>query len=554
MIYSLSITKRENRINMGFLSSISIKAKIISLAGAAIIGFAVNLAVNTSINSANAERMQKVRDVYFPVVQKADANLVKLNQIGGLLNTAVATGEKDFITNAESLKLDVIQNLDEIIKLWTDHSDFNRVSLKQFKDYYGAAFQVSDGMLNGTLDMSLMSSKIDGMNEKLTAVKTSMQKASSDALLEFNQTVEASNEAAGNARTLGIMVTGITVVILIFLGWSTSSSIGVALASLLKSLKDIASGDGDLTKRIEKKSNDELGDVVDSFNLFVDKLHHSIGDVVKSIQPLTSLSSDLGSLTSETLLITGNQNKATEAVSLVVEEMVSSVQAVSSHASSASEAANEADKAAKDGREIVNKTVSSINSLAAEVEHAGEVIRKLEADTENVGTILDVIKGVADQTNLLALNAAIEAARAGEQGRGFAVVADEVRTLASRTQDSTQEIQKVIEELQAAARSAVDVMGQSKQRATTSVDQAAQTGESLAAITERVEAINQMNMQIVSAAEEQERAAYSIKENVIGIKDTSDSAMRSIQKVEVASASLVDISSNLESITGEFKV
>tara|TARA_B110001454_G_scaffold56829_2_gene55597 strand:+ start:19127 stop:20746 length:1620 start_codon:yes stop_codon:yes gene_type:complete len=539
---------------MGFLSSISIKTKILSLAGAAIIGFAVNLAVNTSINSANGERMQKVRDVYFPVVQKADANLVKLNQIGGLLNTAVATGEKDFIHSAEALKVDIVSNFDDIIKLWTNHSADTRQSLKQFNDYYKAAFEVSDGMLNGTLDMSLMSSKIEGMNTRLTAIRKSMQKSSDEALAEFNQTVDASNEAAVNALTLGVMVTGVTVFILILLGWTTASSIGIALASLLKSLKDIASGDGDLTKRIQKKSNDELGDVVDSFNLFVEKLHHSIGDVVNSIQPLTSLSADLGALTSETLMITGNQNRATEAVSLVVEEMVSSVQAVSNHASSASEAANEADKAAKDGREIVNKTVASINSLAAEVEHAGEVIRKLEADTENVGTILDVIKGVADQTNLLALNAAIEAARAGEQGRGFAVVADEVRTLASRTQDSTQEIQKVIEELQAAARSAVDVMGQSKQRAKTSVEQAAQTGESLTAITERVEAINQMNMQIANAAEEQERAAYSIKENVIGIKETSETAMQSIQKVEIASASLVDISSNLESITGDFKV
>jgi len=539
---------------MGFLSSISIKTKILSLAGAAIIGFAVNLAVNTSINSANGERMQKVRDVYFPVVQKADANLVKLNQIGGLLNTAVATGEKDFIHSAEALKVDIVSNFDDIIKLWTDHSADTRQSLKQFNDYYKAAFEVSDGMLNGTLDMSLMSSKIEGMNTRLTAIRKSMQKSSDEALAEFNQTVEASNAAAVNALTLGVMVTGVTVFILILLCWTTASSIGIALASLLKSLKDIASGDGDLTKRIQKKSNDELGDVVDSFNLFVEKLHHSIGDVVNSIQPLTSLSADLGALTSETLMITGNQNRATEAVSLVVEEMVSSVQAVSNHASSASEAANEADKAAKDGREIVNKTVASINSLAAEVEHAGEVIRKLEADTENVGTILDVIKGVADQTNLLALNAAIEAARAGEQGRGFAVVADEVRTLASRTQDSTQEIQKVIEELQAAARSAVDVMGQSKQRAKTSVEQAAQTGESLTAITERVEAINQMNMQIANAAEEQERAAYSIKENVIGIKETSETAMQSIQKVEIASASLVDISSNLESITGDFKV
>jgi methyl-accepting chemotaxis protein len=341
---------------------------------------------------------------------------------------------------------------------------------------------------------------------------------------------------------------------LLLLGWSIVSSIGTALGSLLISLKDIASGDGDLTKRIKKTSNDELGDVVDWFNQFVDKLHNSITDVVKSIGPLTSLSSDLGSLTSETLAISANQNKATEQVSLVVEEMVSSVQAVSNNANSASEAANEADKAAKDGRDIVTKTVASINGLAEEVERAGEVIRKLEADTGNVGTILDVIKGIAEQTNLLALNAAIEAARAGEQGRGFAVVADEVRTLASRTQDSTQEIQKVIEELQTAARSAVDVMGQSKQRAQESVEHAAQTGESLAAITERVSAITEMNMQIASAAVEQERAAYSIKENVLGIKETSETAMRSIQKVEEASLSLVDISGNLQRVTSDFKV
>jgi methyl-accepting chemotaxis protein len=326
------------------------------------------------------------------------------------------------------------------------------------------------------------------------------------------------------------------------------------LGSLLISLKDIASGDGDLTKRIEKTSNDELGDVVDWFNQFVDKLHSSITDVVKSIGPLTSLSSDLGSLTSETLAISAKQNEATEQVSLVVEEMVTSVKAVSNNASSASEAANQADKAAKNGRDIVIKTVASINGLAEEVERAGEVIRKLEADTGNVGTILDVIKGIAEQTNLLALNAAIEAARAGEQGRGFAVVADEVRTLASRTQDSTQEIQRVIEELQAAARSAVEVMGQSKQRAQASVEHAAQTGESLAAITERVSAITEMNMQIASAAIEQERAAYSIKENVLGIKETSETAMHSIQKVEQASSSLVDISGNLQRVTGDFKV
>lgn len=539
---------------MGLLSNISIKVKIIALASAAILGLAVSLAVNTNINSQNSERIQKVRDVYFPVVQKSDANLVKLRQIKELLNTAVSTGEEEFIENANGLKKEILNNIESIITLWLDQSQENEKLRSQFNQYYAIAHEVSDGMLTGTLDMSKMSSKIDNMNSSLKIVNDSMEKLSVKALSEFNQTVEISNSATTKALTLGMLVTGITVSVLVLLGWSITSSIGTALRSLLASLKDIASGDGDLTKRIKKTSNDELGDVVDRFNQFVEKLHSSITDVVKSINPLTTLSSDLGTLTRETLQISANQNEATEQVSLVVEEMVSSVKAVSNNANSASEAANQADKAAKDGRDIVTKTVATINGLAEEVERAGEVIRKLEADTENVGTILDVIKGIAEQTNLLALNAAIEAARAGEQGRGFAVVADEVRTLASRTQDSTQEIQKVIEELQAAARSAVEVMGQSKQSAQTSVEQAAKTGESLAAITERVEAITEMNRQIATAAEEQERAAFSIKENVLGIKETSETAMRSIQKVEEASLSLVDISGNLHRVTNEFKV
>lgn len=539
---------------MGFLSNFSIKTKIISLAAAAIIGFVVSLVINTDINSANSERIQKVRDVYFPVVQKSDANLVKLGQIKELLNNAVSTGEEEFIQNADTLKKEILENIETIIGLWTEKADQSIKTRAQFKAYYSIAHEVSAGMLSGSLDMSLLSGKIDQMNSSLQLVTQSMEKSNLDALSDFNLIVEASNASAQKALTLGMTVTGVTVTILLFLGWSTTVSIGTALGSLLASLKDIASGDGDLTKRIKKTSNDELGDVVDWFNQFVDKLHKSINDVVKSSLPLNKLSDDLGSLTTETLKISSNQNQATEEVSLVVEDLVASVQNVSNNASSASEAANQADRAAKDGREIVDKTVASINGLAQEVERAGEVIRKLESDTENVGTILDVIKGIAEQTNLLALNAAIEAARAGEQGRGFAVVADEVRTLASRTQDSTQEIQKVIEELQTAAQSAVEVMGQSKQRAQTSVDQAAQTGESLAAITERVESISQMNTQIASAAEEQERAAHSIKENVIGIKETSETAMQSIQKVEVASLSLVDISSNLHGVTSEFKV
>ncbi len=539
---------------MSLLNSLSIKTKILSLTGVAVLGFIVSILVNTNMNTANSERLQTIQKTFFPVVEISKANLVRLSRLEELFSTAVSTGEMDFVNAAEKVRKEVTDALAKLETIWPERAAEVSDTRNAFNAYFTAAKKLSGGMIDGTLEPSLMSSSIDTMNTALATARKLMQKYSDDGLEAFNQTVAQSNEAAQNALSIGLVVTLVTLVFLAFVAWSTSSSINTAVNSLLTSLKDIASGEGDLTRRISKSSNDEIGEVVDWFNQFVDKLHRSIGEVVATTRPLSGVSGDLGSLTSQTSQITEQQNRATEEVSFVVDEMVASVKNVSVNASSAAQAAREADQAAKEGRTIVNDTVKSINALAGEVERASEVIRKLEADTANVGSILDVIKGIAEQTNLLALNAAIEAARAGEQGRGFAVVADEVRTLASRTQDSTQEIQAVIEELQSAARSAVEVMSSSKERAQTSVSQAAKTDESLQAITSKVESITAMNSQIASATDRQEQAAHSIKDNVVGIKDTSATAMASMQKVAAASRSLTEIAQTLQRITGQFKV
>jgi methyl-accepting chemotaxis protein len=218
------------------------------------------------------------------------------------------------------------------------------------------------------------------------------------------------------------------------------------------------------------------------------------------------------------------------------------------------EATNKADDEAVQGRGVVESTMKSIEGLSAEINSAASVIGELEKESENIGSVLDVIKGIAEQTNLLALNAAIEAARAGEQGRGFAVVADEVRNLASKTQQSTQEIETMIDRLQSGTGSAVQVMMDSQSRAEDSVNQAANAGISLEAITNAVSQIKDMNTHIAVAAEEQSSVAEEINRNIVNINDISIRTADGAGQTSVASAELARLAANLQSLVGQFKV
>ena len=203
---------------------------------------------------------------------------------------------------------------------------------------------------------------------------------------------------------------------------------------------------------------------------------------------------------------------------------------------------------------MVERTINAIDALANEVDRAANVIHRLEQDSDQIGTVLDVIKGIAEQTNLLALNAAIEAARAGEQGRGFAVVADEVRTLASRTQHSTSEIQQMIERLQAGAQEAVSVMEDSRSRASDSVSSAQSAGQSLGSITQSVASITDMNTQIAAAADEQSAVAEEINKNIVNINHAAELAANGAQQTSAASTALAELAQDLQEMVGQFKV
>ena len=235
-------------------------------------------------------------------------------------------------------------------------------------------------------------------------------------------------------------------------------------------------------------------------------------------------------------------------------EMTATVQEVASHAAHAAEAATSARDEAQGGQRVVSANIDAIQRLADEVMQTAELINRLAEDSNAIGTVLDVIRGIAEQTNLLALNAAIEAARAGEQGRGFAVVADEVRTLAQRTQESTSEIQDMIERLQAGARNAVEAMEKGRAGAESSVRQAVTAGESLQAINQAVAAISDMNLQIATAAEEQSAVAEEINRNITTINMVADETAVGAEQTAEASQELARLAMNLQRIVSQFRV
>jgi len=358
---------------------------------------------------------------------------------------------------------------------------------------------------------------------------------------------------ADSIRNWAVIIAVAIFIVASMLGYLFSASITRPILRLASTI-GLIDRDADLSRRIDIDSNDEIGDMSRSFNQMLEKLHTSMREVSASTSQLAAAAEELSAITIETNNAIEVQRSETEQVATAMNEMTATVQEVAGSATSAAEAADGADTASRNGRTVVTDTIESIGQLADDVENTAGIIKKLEGESENIGTVLDVIKGIAEQTNLLALNAAIEAARAGEQGRGFAVVADEVRSLASRTQDSTQEIQEMIERLQHEARQAVAAMEQGQDRAHAGVEKAASAGESLEAIARAVTAINDMNAHIASAAEEQSAVAEEINRNITTISEVAEQNTENAGQTSRASEELAHLASELQNLVSQFKI
>ncbi|MBM7060155.1 methyl-accepting chemotaxis protein [Pseudomonas sp. UL073] len=369
------------------------------------------------------------------------------------------------------------------------------------------------------------------------------------------QKLQGELAAQRQADVAGMALVGLLIAALgLAVVWLVGHGIARPLKQMVAMLDDIAQGEGDLTRRLHSDRADELGSIATGFNSFLGKLQSMIGQVVASVQKVSDSSEHTADIAIRTNQGVQKQLAEIELVATAVHEMTATAQDVARNASMAAEAASHADQAANHGKRTVQGTAQAISALAGEIGRAVGVVQTLAKDSENINAILVAIRGIAEQTNLLALNAAIEAARAGEQGRGFAVVADEVRNLAQKTQQATEEIQTMIQQLQNGTREVVKVMEDSQSKTDNSVQQATEAAHALESITQAVSVINDMNTQIASAAEQQSAVAEDLNRNVVTIGQVANQVASGANEASDASAELTKLAEQQRRLINQFRV
>ncbi|WP_206667003.1 methyl-accepting chemotaxis protein [Stutzerimonas nosocomialis] len=355
-------------------------------------------------------------------------------------------------------------------------------------------------------------------------------------------------------RTSALIAMVIAVVIIIALLGMLIRVLMQPLLLMGRAMHDIAEGEGDLTKRLVIHDNDEFGALGMSFNRFVERIHGSIREVASATSQVNEVALRVVSASNASLHNSEEQSTRTNSVAAAINELGAAAQEIAQNAATASHHSSDARSLAEEGQQVVDRTIRAMQQLSAQISDSCGNIETLNANTVNIGQILEVITGISQQTNLLALNAAIEAARAGEAGRGFAVVADEVRNLAHRTQDSAQQVQKMIEELQVGARQAVVTMTSSQQESEASVGIANQAGERLGSVTQRIGEIDGMNQSVATATEEQTAVVESINVDITEINTLNQEGVENLQATLRACSDLEQQAARLQQLVGSFRI
>ncbi|HJR32886.1 MAG TPA: methyl-accepting chemotaxis protein [Pseudomonas sp.] len=430
-----------------------------------------------------------------------------------------------------------------------------RAAYDQYVQLLGQYRQIEDRMKtlsrNNQIDelRTLLNTDLLTNSEAINTVLNRLMEINTQQTTDTNQqAVDQYASAFNMVITLLVIATGLTVLF----AWLLTNSITKPIANALNAAEEIA--EGNLTRPITVDGKDEAGRLLAAMAKMQDKLRDTLQRISGSATQLASAAEELNGVTDESARGLTQQNNEIEQAATAVNEMTSAVEEVARNAVSTSEASKNATTSAGDGRDLVQETVSAIERMSADVQSTATLIGDLANESRDIGKVLDVIRGLADQTNLLALNAAIEAARAGEAGRGFAVVADEVRALAHRTQQSTSEIERMIGSIQSGTEHAVDSMRNSTERAESTLNIARGAGLSLDTINSAIVEINERNLVIASAAEEQAQVAREVDRNLVNIRDLSVQSATGANQTSAASSELSRLALDLNNMVGRFSL
>jgi methyl-accepting chemotaxis protein len=396
---------------------------------------------------------------------------------------------------------------------------------------------------------TLLSADLQTNSDQMNVVLGKLVEINTQQLKDTNKMASDQYSSAINMVVTLLIVA--TVLTLLF-AWLLTNSITRPIASALNAAEEIA--EGDLTRTISVDGSDEAGRLLAAMLKMQSKLRDTLQRISGSATQLASAAEELNAVTDESARGLAQQNNEIEQAATAVNEMTSAVEEVARNAVSTSEASKNATTSASDGRDLVQETVGAIERMSGDVQSTATLIGNLADESRDIGKVLDVIRGLADQTNLLALNAAIEAARAGEAGRGFAVVADEVRALAHRTQQSTSEIERMIGSIQGGTEQAVNSMRSSTDRAESTLNIAKGAGLALDTINNAVVEINERNLVIASAAEEQAQVAREVDRNLVNIRDLSTQSATGANQTSAASNELSRLAVDLNGMVARFRL
>ena len=539
---------------MYFLNKISIKNKILLIPVLGTVGFSLYLYVAISANLESREGIDRVKNENLPILQISGQAIKQIDQIKEALSYAASSADEDALEQTRISAQSVRDNFANIISIAQDEAGDVRDFERNFNDYFSIAYQLSQDFVNDDVDYSALGSRSEEMKKYLAVIDDGLNSYAAKKQQELDAAFELVILSADRTTRLGVILGLATIGILFLVSMPIALSIKNTILTVNRSLEDIAEGHGDLTIELRTSAQDEIGDLVYWFNSFIGKLSELIREIIGFSQPIVNLSNDVNDLIRIKIEALNKQKDSAESAKNAVGQMDDSVQSIASSAAEAADAASRANEAMVTGDQQVQKTVKHIQDLATAITSSTQDVHRLKDDASKVGVVIDVIRSIAEQTNLLALNAAIEAARAGEQGRGFAVVADEVRNLAMRTQESTEEINAIVSDLQGDAERAVKSMHESTRQVEKSVNYAEKTGEGLKLVTETVAIISSMNDNIATATEEQQIVSVHIVNHMNEIQEKTEESIVSTEKLNNVSNELRKLVTSMDDITQRFKV